>query len=680
MLGCDVNPIASAHEARREEDEIVPGDEDGDGVFREHDNCPELADPDALDGDADGLGDVCDACPANEDTRDEDADGSDDCVDLCPDVASTSNQDSDGDGVGDACDVCPGQADRAQRDRDRNGVGDACEPGTLPFVIEETSVDEIKRLIQAGTLTCEALVEQTLMRIQRFDLDVSQGPPLNAFVSFNERVRSQARALDTSFAKTRELVGPLHCVPLAIKDNYDSRDTPTSAGSLALLGVQAKRDGYAVGRLRAAGAILIGTTNMDELAKGVFGISTRAGRTGNAYNTARNPGGSSAGTATALAAGFAVLGTGTDNCSSLTLPAAYAGLTTIRSSFGLISLAGIFPSNRLDGVAGPMARSVRELALMLDQMAGSDANDSRTSEATRPESYLPFLKADALRGKRIGILRRVGSGENTSYPFKGASLDSLKALLDTKRVLQQLGANVIDNVSLTRLSTARSGGGFADDADAYLSKVNSPFENFAQVCDTGRFAPFTYKDADSCEAAYENSSSADSQAYQKSEHHYRDNREYVEQRLDSLELDVFLYPVDAFGPARTTAVASNCAISTVTGLPAMVIAAGHASDGMPIGMQLLGRRFSESSLLAMAYAFEQATQLRRTPILRGPPSNAVVPAFDPALASELRLAIGEASFEQVLQYGVRSDLDSETFRNIVRTELGEPDESQSPRN
>lgn len=651
-------------------------DDDKDGALDTADNCPKTLHPDQRDTDGDGLGDACDPCPNAEDQRDADGDDLDDCEDLCPGVASASNADGDGDGIGDACDLCPQVAD-AQRDSDKDGSGDACDPDPGPFNVEEATVADIHRALLGGDTTCAEVVEQALDRIQRYDLDLSDGPPINAFVSFNLKVREQARALDEHLADTGELIGPLHCAPLVIKDLYDSSDTPTSSGTLAFIGIQAPDDGFAVGRMRQQGAILLSTTTMDELSKGVFSTSSRSGRTGNAYNPGRNSGGSSSGSGASVGASFAVLGTGTDNCASLTLPASYNGLVTVRPTLGLISLDGVVPSNRLDATAGPMTRTVGDMALMLDQMAGTDPNDKRTANVQRPDTYTAHLKLDGLQGKRVGVLRSHSDNlqDSPTYTYGQAPPDAQRVFQRSLRELERLGATVVDNLRLPNLNAQRSGAGFGQDIQVYLDSVDSPFETYADICATERYSNFVYDDAASCVQSYQwslQNASEGSAVFEGGQERYRNNREYLVRVMDALDLDALIYPSDAQGGALVDRSLTNCVITSVTGLPSMIIQAGAMDDGMPVGMMLLGRAWSEPVLLEMAYAYEQGTHHRRPPTLTSAiPADAPLEPMDLAEANAIRLRLGEAAFEQVLQDGERWELTPSVFTNIARGVLEE---------
>ena len=245
----------------------------------------------------------------------------------------------------------------------------------MQFNLEEATIDSIHTAIKNHQITCTQLITAYLNRIKKYNLSVDKAAPINAFTEINPSVLNEAQYIDDTYAKTKKLVGPLHCIPVLLKDNIDSFDTTSTSGSFALLGNQPTKDAFLVSRLRKAGAIILGKGGMDEFASGMIGISSRSGRIGNAYDSTKNPGGSSGGPAAGVSANFAVIGIGTDNSGSVKIPAAFNGLVGLRPSTGLISQQGIFPMGTLDAAAGPLTRTTKDLAIVLDVIAQPDRAD-----------------------------------------------------------------------------------------------------------------------------------------------------------------------------------------------------------------------------------------------------------------------------------------------------------------
>ncbi len=658
--------------------DVCDDDDDGDGLVDEADNCPGvLQEQSQTDADGDGLGDACDPCPAGEDQNDADADGFHNCEDLCPGdpMAGDPAADADGDGIGDGCDNCPDTPNQNQLDLDGNGTGDACEVPPEMFQWEEASAASIQAAILDGRTNCAEVVGGYIGRIQRYDLDISDGPPINAFTTLNDQVLDQARALDAHVAETGELVGPMHCMPIVLKDIYNAVEMPISSGSLSMVGTQPTQDATVVAAMREQGALFLGGTTMDEFSRGINGISSRSGRTGKAYDPSRSPGGSSAGSGAAVGANFAVGGTGTDNCASLTVPAAYNGLVTLRPTLGLVSMFGIFPSNYLDAVAGPIARSIPDMARMLDAMAGEDPNDSRTSGARRPDNYMDHLDPEGLKGKRIGVLRRYGKNtqEEPTFSFRGSDLHTLSVYKQVFAEMEAQGATIIDNVTLPNLDTRRSGAGFIGEADYYLGELTEgPHDVFRDVCEDGAYSKFAHESQQACldyvEWAYENST-VGSDRQRSNARRYVDNAEYIHSVMDVLDLDGIILPVDGIGAVGTNYYSrTHCVITSVSGTPSIVMLAGYSDDAtpLPIGMMIIGRKFSDATLVEMAYAYEHATQKRRPPKLTTAIAAEDVPTIDFNEFYDFRLELGQRSWERYLKDGSKFSLTTAAFTEIVR--------------
>jgi Asp-tRNA(Asn)/Glu-tRNA(Gln) amidotransferase A subunit family amidase len=312
------------------------------------------------------------------------------------------------------------------------------------FRTEEASIDDIQAALQTRTLTCRALVQMYLDRIEAYD---KKGPALNAIVAINADALKTADALDAKLAQSGP-TGPLHCVPIIVKDNYDTVDMPTSAGSLSLKGSMPPRDAFQVRKLREAGAIMLAKANMAEFAFDPFETvgSLLPGYTRNPYALERVTAGSSGGTAAAVAASFGAVRLGTDTGNSIRGPASHTSLVGIRSTMGLTSRDGIVPLFLDKDIGGPMARTVADAVAIFDVIAGYDPADAVTaaSQGKRPDSYLQSLVKDGVQGVRLGVVRQLFTPQNTD-PEVMQRME--QALADLRR----LGAQIVDPIHVAEM-------------------------------------------------------------------------------------------------------------------------------------------------------------------------------------------------------------------------------------
>src|ERR1700738_2598995 len=294
------------------------------------------------------------------------------------------------------------------------------------FHLMEASIADIHKALRAGTLTCHDLVQQYLDRIRAYD---QQGPTLKSILYVNPQSLQQADAMDQEFQHTHKLK-PLSCVPMVLKDNFDTADMPTTAGSLALEGAQPESDAFAVKRLREAGALILGKANLSEFATGGISASSLGGQVKNPYDLTRTPGGSSGGTGAAVAANFAAVGTGSDTGGSVRSPASATSLVGLRPTRGLISRDGIVPVSFTQDTIGPMTRTVADTARILEFMVGYDPNEPVTafSVGNVPKTYAAFLQ-NGLQGARLGLLTTLfGKGPEYEEVNKvlGKAIDRMK--------------------------------------------------------------------------------------------------------------------------------------------------------------------------------------------------------------------------------------------------------------
>jgi len=490
------------------------------------------------------------------------------------------------------------------------------------FEVHEQSIVDLQAAQTAGKVTSRALVDSYLARIRAYD---QAGPRLNAIVMVNPRAREEADALDRERAE-KGVRGPLHGIPVLLKDNYDTADMPTSGGALGLATLQPAADAFQVRKLRQAGAVILGKTTMHELAAGITTISSLTSQTRNPYDLFRVPGGSSGGTGAAIGASFAAAGMGSDTCGSIRIPAANQNLVGLRGTHGLSSRTGVMPLSSTQDIAGPLARTVTDLAIMLDSTVGPDPSDAITAEGAShiPKSYRDGLRPDGLRGARIGILRALfgtapEDGEVTGLVNK--ALDGMKAQ----------GAEVVEIVvpgveDLLRDSSV-IGDEFKFDLAAYLAKQpNAPVKSLGEIIERGLHhdqldATFRLRNAPE---------KRETEHYRQALVRRRALRAAILAALEDQRLDALAYPTLRRKPVMIGEPVSpsdtNCRLSAHSGLPAIAMPAGFTIDGMPIGVELLGGAFMEAQLLNFAYGWEQTTKPRRAPFSTPPLVNGAAPS------------------------------------------------------
>jgi Asp-tRNA(Asn)/Glu-tRNA(Gln) amidotransferase A subunit family amidase len=492
--------------------------------------------------------------------------------------------------------------------------------GGGPFRLEETTIAQVQAALRDRSLTCRSLVEQYLARIDAHD---KKGAALNAIVLVNPDALKTADDLDRRLRQSGA-VGPLHCVPLIVKDNYETFDMPTTAGSLSLKDMRTGKDATVVKRLRDAGAVVIAKSNMAEFAfSPVETISSiLPGYTRNPYDTTRVTAGSSGGSAAALAANFALVATASDTGDSIRGPAAHQALVGLRSTMGLVSRAGVVPLNLAADIAGVLTRTVADSATVLQVIAGEDRGDPATAAGRGhvDASYAAALKPEGLKGARLGVLHQA-----YDTPTLDPAVDEVfRAAVGE---LRNLGAEVLDPVDVQGLAELRAtqGGGcnqLKHDLNAYLAGLGdrAPMHSLEEIIASRRFHP-------SIQARLESAQAADDAPGLSAGCQSRDAfrvklRDAVIKLMDERELDALIYPTWSnlprlIGDLNTPAGDNNQFFSPSTGFPAITVPMGFTRGGtLPAGLQFFGRPWAEPTLLRLAYAYEQATHHRRPPVLR----------------------------------------------------------------
>lgn len=468
--------------------------------------------------------------------------------------------------------------------------------------LSEASIRELQLAMTAKRLSAVDVVEGYLARIAAYD---DAGPALNALLTLNPDAVAQAAALDQE-RRVSGPRGPLHGIPVIIKDNYSTVDMPTTGASKALANFTPNADATAVQRLRDAGAIILAKANLHEFAYGITTISSLGGQTRNPYDPTRIPGGSSGGTAAAIAASFAAVGMGTDTCGSIRIPAAFNDLVGLRPSKGYTSIYGIMPLASTQDVLGPLARNVEDLAVVLDIVSGYDARDPATlpMQARPRTQFRSKLGSVPLAGMRIG--RLVNYVDSAEAPVK-AALELAFAQLTAA------GAVIVD-VSIPDLNTLVAASGviaqeFEVDLDAYLAEFGANTTLEAIVA-TGLYDPAVKTLLERSAAGQQ-----DPVVYQKALAMRATLRSAIEDAMSGAGVDVLAYPPSAALPVHIgeNQPGNNCSLSSNTGLPALALPIGFSAEGLPQGLELLGTAFSDEELLARGYALEGLFAARRAP-------------------------------------------------------------------
>jgi amidase len=495
----------------------------------------------------------------------------------------------------------------------------ACGGETRDF--SEASIADLHDQLQRGDITSEELVDWYIDRIAAVD---RSGPALNAIIEINPDARDIAAALDREWQSSGPR-GPLHGIPVVLKANIDTADQMyTSAGSLALADHVPPEDAFIVKRLRNAGAVILGKANLSEWAnyrssRSSSGWSSVGGQTRNPYDTARTPCGSSSGSGVAVAANLTVVAIGTETDGSVVCPAGINGIVGIKPTLGLVSRSGIIPIAHSQDTAGPMARSVRDAAILLTVMTGVDADDPATSDAEIHHDYSANLTADGLRGKRIGVLRSFyGAGSNPN----------VEAIYEANiAALREQGAEIVDDIEIDTRGMSTAEGEvlsyeFKADLKQYFIDSSAPLESLADVI------AFNEANADTVMPIFgqerflaaEEKGPLTEQAYLDAlADSKRIARDGIDGAFEEHGLDAIIAVSN--GPAWMIDHANGDAfhigsssLAAISGYPNITVPAGFASD-LPIGLSFIGKPWNEKQLIEIAYAFEQATGARRAPAL-----------------------------------------------------------------
>ncbi len=483
------------------------------------------------------------------------------------------------------------------------------------FQLMEATISQIHTAMLAGELTCRELTEAYLARIEAYE---KKGPAINAIILVNPRALEEADRLDAALREKGALTGPLHGIPVMLKDNVDTFDMPTTAGSASLEGFVPEDDAFLAARLRQAGAFILAKTNLHEFAIWGETISSVLGQTVNPYDPTRTPGGSSGGTGAAIACNIGVIGIGTDTINSIRSPSSANSLVGIRPTIGLVSRDGIVPYSLTQDTAGPICRTVEDCVRTLEVIAGYDKADAETawSIGRRPQSYLPFLRADGMRGKRIGVLESFFGKEEYNQPVNQVVRKALEFFPRGGAELVPI-TEEIDSAWLTKEVSVHLDD-FKTHLNGYLSALGpeAPVHFMEEVLASGKYHPGV---KDNMLTALK--LDVGTPEYNQKRLRQGEMRTRLMKIMADLELDAIVYPhqqqlVCKIGGSQQQ---RNGVLCSTTGFPSIAVPAGFAPSpeapiGVPVGMEIIGRPFSEPTLIEIAYSFEQLSRLRRPPV------------------------------------------------------------------
>ena len=483
--------------------------------------------------------------------------------------------------------------------------------------VQEMTIQDIHHYFQTGELTARELVQSYLTRIQSFD---RQGPELNAVIQVNPYVLAIADEMDAARRRGDDC-GPLHGIPVLVKDNVETAGLATTGGSLSLANFTPEQDSFIICRLKQAGAIILAKTNLHEFAIWGETVSSILGQTLNPYDLTRSPGGSSGGTGAAVAANFGAVGIGTDTVNSVRSPASANCLVGIKPTLGLVSRTGIIPYSLTQDTAGPIARSVADAAVVLSIIAGHDPEDAATAKRSdsEPVTYTACLRSDGLSGKRLGVVRNFFGKDLIHAEVNTVMATALQQMAKHGAVLVEVSLpwdadSLIANVSVHHFD-------FREHLDTYLHQLGDKVQvhSIADILASGKYHPGIGETLRRALLL-----KAHGPEYEQRLQRRQDVSRTTLALMDEHQLDALVYPHQKrlVVPTGQPQLERNGVLGAVTGFPAFTVPAGfsqpsdQAPVGVPVGVEFLGRPWAEPELFALTYAFEQATKIRKPPLLQ----------------------------------------------------------------
>lgn len=489
-----------------------------------------------------------------------------------------------------------------------------------PFSFSETRIQDIHNAIKSHRSNCETIIKGFIARIDKYDKISS----LNSIIFMNPKAVEKAKMLDKKFKET-QFMQSLHCVPIILKDNFDTADMPTEAGSIALAGSFPPDDAYMVKKMRQADAIIIAKSNMGEWAFSPYDtISSSHGETKNAYDLTRVPAGSSGGTASAIAANFGVIGMGSDTGNSIRGPASHLALVGIRSTIGVTSRDGIVPLLLNRDIGGPLMRTVKDTATVFNIIAGYDPADPVTQQNKNHKitDYTRQLTTQGLTNVRLGVLRQIYDPETAN--------DAVLALFQKAiKDLKNSGAVVIDPIKIDNFESLSKATGFCSrfryDVNNYLASLghSATPKKLQQIVIDKKYLSKNEGAIKWAMAINENVKPSEQTPPCVGVHDDPRRKNFLQavvKTMDELKLDALIYPSWSNPPRKIGDTDSphgnnSPVIAPHTGQPAITVPMGYVDNNLPAGLQILGRPFSEEKLFQYAYAYEQATKHRKPPVL-----------------------------------------------------------------
>lgn len=482
---------------------------------------------------------------------------------------------------------------------------------------EESTIAGYHKALNNKEISCEETVRYYLDRIEKYDKGKF---PLNAIISVNKNALNEAKKLDEKISMGFIAEG-LFGVPVLVKDNIETFDMPTTAGSKSLEGWQTHRDSFIVKKLRDSGAIILAKTNLHEFAIWGETVSSVLGQTYNPYDYTRTPGGSSGGTGAGLAADFAMAGLGTDTINSIRSPASACCLCGIRPTLGLVSRSGIVPYSLTQDTAGPLARTVEDAVRVLDVIAGYDQEDALTQavEDKKAFKYCDFLQPDGLKGKKLGILRSFMGREIENQEVNRIMEDSFSIMRNNGALLVDIEEGFDSSFLVKEVSLHIHD--LKADLEGYLESFGdkAPVRSIKEILKSKKHSPDILEQLKYADTLDINAGYYKNRILMKTK-----LREEINEIMDAYGLDAIIYPhqQQLVCKAGGSQKQRNGVIGSITGFPAIVVPAGFSeagSDapiGVPIGLEILGRAFDEGILIEIAYGFESVSKKRKPPILK----------------------------------------------------------------